>query len=61
MAGPKVEAVYELNPGQVDWIKQMAEKYDLDDQNKALRVIIDYVLTEADESSVFEDIRCLYC
>lgn len=61
MAGPKFEAVYQLNPNHVDWLKQMADKYDLGDQDKALRVVIDYVLTEADESTVFEDIRCLYC
>ena len=61
MAGPKVEAVYELNPEQVDWLKQMADKYDLVNQDKALRVVIDYALSEADEATVFEDIRCLYC
>ncbi len=29
MAGPKVEAIYQLNPNHVDWLKQMADKYDL--------------------------------
>ena len=61
MGGTKVDAGYELNADQVDWIKEMVEKYELEDQNKALRVVLDFVMSEADEGSVFEDIRCNHC
>jgi hypothetical protein len=39
----------------------MAAKYALDDEGKALRIVLDYIREEADLSSVFEEVRCHHC
>ena len=61
MGGIKVEHSYELNEDVIGWLKQMADKYDLSDEGKALRICLDYVKEEADEEEVFEEIRCNHC
>ena len=61
MGGIKVEHAYELNDDHPTWLKEMADKYDLEDENKALRIILDYVMHEADHDEVFEEIRCNHC
>ena len=61
MGGIKVEHAFELNEDHVDWLKEMAAKYALDDEGKALRIVLDYIREEADLSSVFEEIRCHHC
>ena len=45
----------------IAWLKEMADQYDLEDENKALRVVLDYVKEEADLDEVFEEIRCNHC
>ncbi len=61
MGGIKTEHTYELNEDVIDWLKEMADKYDLSDADKALRIVLDYVREEADEEEVFEEIRCNHC
>ena len=61
MGGIKTELTVELNDNHLDWLKQMSEKYALFDADKALRVVLDYVIDEADQSTVFENIRCNHC
>ena len=61
MGGIKTEHTYELNDDVIDWLKQMADKYDLPDAEKALRIVLDYVKNEADHDEVFEEIRCNHC
>ena len=61
MGGIKTEHTYELNDDVIDWLKQMADKYDLPDADKALRIVLDYVKNEADHDEVFEEIRCNHC
>ena len=39
----------------------MEEKYGLFDRGKALRIALDYVMEEADQTTVFEEIRCNRC
>ncbi len=61
MGGIKVEHTFELNDDHVEWLQEMAAKYALDDEGKALRIVLDYMKEEADQSTVFEEIRCNHC
>ncbi len=61
MGGIKVEHAFELNEDHVEWLKEMEEKYGLFDRGKALRIALDYVMEEADQTTVFEEIRCNRC
>lgn len=61
MGGIKTEQKFELNNDQLDWLRDMSEKYALFDADKALRIVLDYVMEEADQSAVFENIRCNHC
>ena len=61
MGGFKEAYTYELNHDHAEWLKEMAEKYMLEDENKALRIVLDYVMQEADHDEVFEEMRCHHC
>lgn len=61
MGGSKVQERFEINEELVEWLEEMAEKHDLPDRDKALRVALDYVVSEADVAQVFTEIRCLHC
>ena len=61
MGGFKETHTYELNEDHAEWLKEMAEKYTLDDESKALRIVLDYVMQEADHDEVFEEMRCHHC
>ena len=61
MGGFKEAQTYELNDDHAEWLKEMAEKYMLDDESKALRIVLDYVMQEADHDTVFEEMRCIHC
>ena len=61
MGGIKTEQKFELNDDHVEWLKEMSEKYALFDKDKALRIVLDYVMDEADQATVFENIRCNHC
>ncbi|MEM7229509.1 MAG: hypothetical protein AAF432_11930 [Planctomycetota bacterium] len=52
----------ELKPAQMDYLRDMARKYDLPDEHKAIRCLIDFAMQEsAHEKAIFEEIRCLHC
>ena len=36
-------------------------KHGSDDEGKALRIVLDYMEEEADQSTVFEEVRCNHC
>lgn len=61
MGGTKVEKSFPLNEDHVEWLQRMAEEYGLMDEGKALRVVLDYVMHEADPEAVFSEIRCHHC
>ena len=61
MGGRKTQQELELNDDHVAWLQEMTEKYGLFDEDKALRVVLDYVMEEAEQSTVFENIRCNRC
>ena len=61
MGGIKEAHTYELNDDHAVWLKEMAEHYGLEDESKALRIVLDYVMQETDLDEVFEEIRCHHC
>jgi len=61
MGGTKIERPFEVNDDHVDWLKQMASKYDLPDEGKALRVLISYAMIDGDLDAIFSEIRCQQC
>lgn len=61
MGGIKTEYKFELNEDQVNWLQEMKEKYALFDEDKALRIVLDYVRDEADHTAIFSEIRCNHC
>ena len=62
MAGIKETQEIELNRDQLGFLKSTLEKYRIPDQSKAVRVLLDYVITNPDiQDTVFSDVRCLRC
>ena len=62
MAGPKEAYTIELNPDQMAFIRQAKEKYNLASEDKAMRVVLDYLITSPDiQATVFSEPRCLRC
>ena len=62
MAGDKQTYEIDLNPDQMAFVTSMKEKYNLPDEGKALRVIMDYLISNAEvHESVFTQVRCLRC
>jgi hypothetical protein len=62
MAGPKQAYTIELNPDQMAFIRQAKEKFNLSSEDKAMRVVLDYLITSPDiHSKVFSEPRCLRC
>jgi len=61
MGGIKKELSFEFNNDHITWLKEMVEVYSLEDEGKALRIVLDYIKEEADLDAVFEEIRCNHC
>lgn len=61
MGGMKVEHTFEINEVHADWLKSMAEKHGLDDEGKALRIVLDFCMHECDDGALFGEIRCNHC
>ena len=62
MAGPKQVFEIELGPDQMAFIRSMKDKYDIVDEGKTLRVVIDYLIGAKNvHDEVFEKRRCFRC
>ncbi len=62
MGGPKATFEVELNPDQMAFIRSTREKYDLGDESKAIRIVLDYLLSTPNiHDTVFSEVRCLRC
>ena len=60
MAGDKQTYEISLNPDQYAFVQAMKDKYSMADESKTMRVIMDYMITNAEvHDSVFGQIRCL--
>jgi hypothetical protein len=62
MAGDKQSLEVHLNPDQVIFLKSARETYDVPDESKVLRIILDYIQTNRDiHNTVFGEVRCNRC
>ena len=62
MAGTKQAYEFELNSDQMAFIRSMKDKYDIVDESKTLRVVIDYLIgAKGVHDEVFEKRRCYRC
>ena len=53
---------FEVEKVHTDFLQGMVEEYDLEDTSKALRILLDYAMSEdIDTSEIFEEVRCLRC
>jgi hypothetical protein len=57
----KVVESLEIESDQLEWLKDMAESHELPDLSKALRVVLDHAMMDADEDDIFGAIRCRRC
>lgn len=57
----KIVQPVEIEADQLEWLREMAENHELADISKALRVVLDYAMMDADEDDVFGTIRCRRC
>ena len=59
----KVSETFLIEQEQSDWLGQMAEDYGLTDQAKALRVLLDFAIQDADNDLIFapQNARCRFC
>ena len=62
MAGDKETYEIALNPDQMAFVAAAVEKYGLADTDKALRVVMDYLIANPEvHDTVFSEPRCLRC
>jgi len=57
----KIVQSVEIEADQLEWLREMADNHELADISKALRVVLDYAMMDADEDDVFGTIRCRRC
>ena len=59
----KIEVVLEIQNDQAAYLKKIAERFEFPDESKALRVLLDYAIRDADEHLIFapENMRCRHC
>jgi hypothetical protein len=57
----KIIEKVEIESDQLEWLKEMAENHQLADFSKALRVVLDHAMMDADEDDIFAAIRCRRC
>ena len=52
-----------LEEDQLNWLADIVEKFELPDESKALRILLDYVMEETEEEEIFdiENMRCRHC
>ncbi len=62
MAGTKETCQVDLNEDQVAFLRDATQTYAIADQDKALRIILDYVLSNPGlHQDIFTEVRCLRC
>ena len=61
MAGEKIDVTFSINPDMEEMLTRAAEKYELPDASKALRVVLDYVMQDGDWDEIFGKVRCRRC
>ncbi len=62
MAGEKESYQINLNPNQMTFIRNAKEKYNIPDDSKVMRIVMDYLMSNPGlHAAVFSEVRCLRC
>ena len=56
----KIELTLSLESDHLDWLSEIIQDYDLPDESKAIRILLDYAIEDADKDEVFspDNMRC---
>ena len=59
----KIELTIDLETDHLDWLSEIIQDYDLPNESKAIRILLDYAVQDADKDEIFspENIRCRHC
>jgi hypothetical protein len=59
----KTELTINFESDHLDWLSEIIQDYDLPDESKAIRVLLDYTIQDADKDEIFspDNIRCRHC
>tara|TARA_B100001750_G_C15058967_1_gene375306 strand:+ start:105 stop:299 length:195 start_codon:yes stop_codon:yes gene_type:complete len=59
----KTELTINLESDHLDWLSEIIQDYDLPDESKAIRILLDYAIQDADKDGIFspDNIRCRHC
>ena len=59
----KVEVTLEIENEHLEWLNSTAVEYNLADESKVARVLLDYAIQDADADEVFarDNMRCRHC
>jgi len=63
MAGNKSALTFDARDYQIEFLRDMMAKYAIKDEGKALRVLLDYAVQDADLDVIFDkkNMRCIAC
>ena len=62
MAGTKTALTVDVNADHIGLISAAKEKYNIADEGKVVRIVMDYLVTNPGiHDTVFKDVRCLRC
>ena len=59
----KTDLDFAIEEDHMNWLEENVAEYALEDESKALRVLIDYAMEEVDPEHIFasENMRCRHC
>ena len=59
----KVDVTITMEEDHLEWILSVTEKYDLSDESKTFRVLLDYAIENGDQEEIFseDNMRCRHC
>ena len=62
MAGAKDAYQIDLSAEQIAFLRSAQEQYNIPDESKVVRIMVDYLLSNPDiQAPVFDESRCLWC
>ena len=62
MAGVKESRQIDLAAEQIAFLDSTREKYDIPDESKVVRIMVDYLLANPHvQDTVFNETRCIWC
>ena len=59
----KVDVTITIEEDHLEWILSVTEKYDLSDESKTFRVLLDYAIEDVYQEDIFseDNMRCRHC